>query len=628
MLRILLKHKNPAALSARQLFKPFATPQKSNFSSQGLDEGEYIEGDFDLGASNPSLQAEVKREDFRKKYVTFENFEHNLIRQSPKPTANYKNSIGDSVKSLKDKFKFELAENDDFARELNRREKPAQVISEGGVSQKPHASQVNLENEVQDALKRIKGGQTFEQIEQQNLSKYQFEAKTLEIQQRDPLKIYRAQQMQELQDAQAQSAKAIEDYKKGEEGIDFIHPGDDSTKIFDNMHSEIVSQVYGLRDTLPRGFVNKGKLDEWRIRAELQRHDLTSTEEVKVYPGSAKGPHPDDDPEYFADWLFRNMPEHHKELYNKKLEIEKQKYKEEIGDDKYDFADFSVSGMASNGVPNTEIVLTRPVKALVEQQNASNAFHSYIEKEAGEINPFPDHIDMDYQTAQEYIEKWAIFRLYPRINYLSENVNRALADAMAGRHNEPEVKLATLMRYYSLLPDFVRTNPIIINLVRAFEFTKHDMTLEQKEMALNYAAQFCLPMDPVLEDSVKEAVISTKYVIPMWEEIQLLNEDADADKSEGYVPGQKKKKGVALLQIGDEILNSDRSELKPADADQMAQWPVPPRLDPYVPEEDPFPVLPLDYYQNDDGFWNSYIAWKESKYDELPMMMTRRSFKH
>ena len=127
-----------------------------------------------------------------------------------------------------------------------------------------------MENEVQDALKRIKGGQTFEQLEQQNLSKYEFDAKTLEIEQRHPLKLYRSRQIQELQDARAQTEKAIEDYKKGEEGIDFVHPGDDASKIFDNMHSEIVSQVYGLRDTLPRGQVNKTKLDEWRIRADLQ----------------------------------------------------------------------------------------------------------------------------------------------------------------------------------------------------------------------------------------------------------------------------------------------------------------------------------------------------------------------
>ena len=34
-------------------------------------------------------------------------------------------------------------------------------------------------------------------------------------------------------------------------------------------------------------------------------------------------------------------------------------------------------------------------------------------------------------------------------------------------------------------------------------------------------------MEPALEDAVKEAVISQKYIIPMWEEQQLLMEDAD-----------------------------------------------------------------------------------------------------
>lgn len=626
MLRLLLKHKNPAALSSRTLFKSLAGPQKANISNQGLEDGEYIEGDFDLEGVDAGSQAEPNREDFRKKYVSFENFEHNLIRQTPKPAANYKNSIGKSVKSLQDKFKFELAQDDEFARELNKREAPAQVIVED--AGEPHPSQANLQNEIQDALKRIKGGNSFEQIEQQNLQEYQFEAKTIDMQQRHPLKLYRANQIKELQDAQAESAKAIDEYQRGEEGVDFVHPGDDITKVFENMHSEIVDKVYGLRDTLPRGQVNKKKLDEWRIRVELQRHDLSPDQEVKAYPGSSKGPHPDDDPEYFADWLYKNMPEEHKETYSNWIETQKQKQREEIGEEQVDFHDFSTNTLVSNNIPNTEVVFTHPIATMLEQRNASNAFHSYVPKEEGEVNPFPDHMEMDYQAAQTYIEKWAIFRLYPRINYLNENLNQAIADAMAGRHNEPEIKLPTLMRYYSLLPEFVRGNPIIINLVRAFEFTKHEMTLEQKEIALNYASQFCLPMEPALEDAVKEAVISTKYIIPMWEEQQLLNDDAENDKSEGYVPGQKKKKGVQMLQIGDEILNADRSELKPADADQMAQWNRPPRLDPDVPEEDPFPVLPLDYYQNDDGFWNNYISWKEARYDELPMMMTRRCFKH
>lgn len=122
MLRLLLKQKNPAAISSRTLFKSLAGAQKASISSQNLEDGEYIEGDFDLEGGNTGVQAESKREDFRKKYVSFENFEHNLIRQTPKPTTNYKNSIGKSVKSLQDKFKFELAKDDEFARDIKKRE--------------------------------------------------------------------------------------------------------------------------------------------------------------------------------------------------------------------------------------------------------------------------------------------------------------------------------------------------------------------------------------------------------------------------------------------------------------------------------------------------------------------------
>jgi len=34
---------------------------------------------------------------------------------------------------------------------------------------------------------------------------------------------------------------------------------------------------------------------------------------VKIYPGSEKGPNPEDDPEFYSDWFIRNQP---KELYN------------------------------------------------------------------------------------------------------------------------------------------------------------------------------------------------------------------------------------------------------------------------------------------------------------------------
>jgi len=67
---------------------------------------------------------------------------------------------------------------------------------------------------------------------------------------------------------------------------------------------------------------------------------------------------------------------------------------------------------------------------------------------------------------------------------------------------------------------------------------------------------------------------------------------------------------------------------KPEDPKDLVTWNEPPVLDPYVPEEDPYPVLPVDFYDNDDGFWDGYLAYKESQYDELPMLIKRTYFKH
>jgi hypothetical protein len=38
--------------------------------------------------------------------------------------------------------------------------------------------------------------------------------------------------------------------------------------------------------------------------------------------------------------------------------------------------------------------------------------------------------------------------------------------------------------------------------------------------------------------------------------------------------------------------------------------------------------LPVDYYINDDGFWDDYIAEKNEKYEQTPLTTVRRHFKH
>ena len=45
--------------------------------------------------------------------------------------------------------------------------------------------------------------------------------------------------------------------------------------------------------------------------------------------------------------------------------------------------------------------------------------------------------------------------------------------------------------------------------------------------------------------------------------------------------------------------------------------------------EEGAPSLPVDYYDNDDGFWDAIISEKLARYDAAePMLKTRPHFKH
>lgn len=123
MLRILAKKRSILATSVKPIFRSIAQPQQKFFSSSLLDEGEYIEGDFDTSAPSANKNGQTEANSFKKKFVDLENFENNLSRKMPRPKTESKQAIANSVSSLKDKLKFELAADDEFAQSLQNRQK-------------------------------------------------------------------------------------------------------------------------------------------------------------------------------------------------------------------------------------------------------------------------------------------------------------------------------------------------------------------------------------------------------------------------------------------------------------------------------------------------------------------------
>lgn len=57
-------------------------------------------------------------------------------------------------------------------------------------------------------------------------------------------------------------------------------------------------------------------------------------------------------------------------------------------------------------------------------------------------------------------------------------------------------------------------------------------------------------------------------------------------------------------------------------------WDTPHNQDPYTPEEVLGEELPLQYYDNQDGFWSSYIKKKEEYYSKTEVINYRPYFKH
>jgi len=60
----------------------------------------------------------------------------------------------------------------------------------------------------------------------------------------------------------------------------------------------------------------------------------------------------------------------------------------------------------------------------------------------------------------------------------------------------------------------------------------------------------------------------------------------------------------------------------------MTDYYVLPYPDPKLPDAQENPVIPLNYYDNDDGFWNTYIRMKEDKWGSNQMIVNRKFLRH
>jgi hypothetical protein len=217
---------------------------------------------------------------------------------------------------------------------------------------------------------------------------------------------------------------------------------------------------------------------------------LVDLNSVKTYPGSSKGPHPNDDPEYFADWYVNNLNPEMKAAYQSISPSDAGLPETEEGKYTTNKIDLSSEHILNTTIANHEIALTRP-EDRITLEPVDLTFSSGAR--AGETNPLPDNLTNDDHNNQFLIEQWAMFRIFPVMVNFFGNFDKLVAH-MQTIQGQQKV-LPTLMRYYNLLPEFARNAPYVRNAVRGLEFYKHSVPLEEKELWLNYVCQFALPRE-------------------------------------------------------------------------------------------------------------------------------------
>lgn len=81
-------------------------------------------------------------------------------------------------------------------------------------------------------------------------------------------------------------------------------------------------------------------------------------------------------------------------------------------------------------------------------------------------------------------------------------------------------------------------------------------------------------------------------------------------------------------EIMEHELNITDYQVEPEMEKVMTDFYVKPYPNPLEADHPAGPLLPLHYYDNDDGFWSEYIQMKHNKWGSNQMIVNRQFLKH
>lgn len=120
-----------------------------------------------------------------------------------------------------------------------------------------------------------------------------------------------SRKMEEIKEVATHNQMMVDEYKKGQEGVDYAYTNPENDyrylterklrKIFKKQIDQVnkENECKDPNSEKAKFERNKNRLNSINIRKD----------EVKYYPGSAKGKLPQEDPQFYAQWFMANRPE-------------------------------------------------------------------------------------------------------------------------------------------------------------------------------------------------------------------------------------------------------------------------------------------------------------------------------
>ena len=87
-----------------------------------------------------------------------------------------------------------------------------------------------------------------------------------------------------------------------------------------------------------------------------------------------------------------------------------------------------------------------------------------------------------------------------------------------------ECHVPSLWAYYETLPSWARNDSVIRNVMMAYEYHKPDVSLRDKETAMNFACSLLRPIEGTLQEVIADIANSHKVQLNMKLGNQMLNE--------------------------------------------------------------------------------------------------------